>query len=1402
MLGFNARRYHRHEHEQILLQELSKSRPLLILCDNLTESCIDLLTKLIQNLKAAGNPVHIIITTRLKAVNTIDHYSVAVPKLAASEVESLFSLHGQSRGAGPSNSVPGSSSTSQLDVLDGNPAACNLARDYLAKTKAGIWALKPQYHGIWAELFFLYGKDKFSHWLEKNNITDLRETLQFHGINSVDNVLKVDPSFVNFSEENKSRFLNAKTSLQSELNYERLQVMVHLNLNAASRMANSIMNMLSTIGHYWLPIELLIRAWQKLYKEQTDQNALKNVLQLESLGLVQLERHHDAIRAIRVPQSYQEAVLHRFQTEKQASYKKNVQCLAFVISRELNVSQPWDFENDNAQLLFHAYVLARHCVTSSLFTVSARNLIAMAREMCFMFGLSTEARQMSDHLLKMEQLVPENHFAVAYEQIRIDVANLDIFNIYFTDQLIVDILHTVGNRLFTWGQHRLAAVVLDCQVFIMSRCPEKFEQYPDTHAHLGEALLMTGQTQGAVENLAKAADTSFADDTVKRKCTVTSLASALEAAGDYAEAKKCYQQLLDLVGSSSDEQVKVLFRLGEVSNKAGHALDAFGFFSRLLSAENKLKLTKRMKLHAQEGLGLALRKNNDLQESLSSYQSLFAMAREEGEVEFQIKSLAGQADVYTAARMFDSAVRIYQQALNLSDAKFPNHKDRASIMNQLGNCQKSRGQLVAAKEVFENCVSLCAHLGEKRPQAVALGSLGAIHQQMNDLKVALKYHILHLKLAEELKDEQMIVAANGCIGNCYTNLKNYEEAIKYLHVAVEKAEKIKDSTEIGRTYSNLGNVYQLSKQYEQAKQYFERSLDIAIQIGDTVGEARARGNLGNALQSLGEYKKAVQLYEDTIRLSSLSGVNDKMSEGNACHNKGCALEGLKKLPQARQSFEKAITVFEELYKQSSSRETFRPMYLQLTSKSFRRLQYVFAKLNMPLHALEISERSRSRAMIDIVKTRTRQVDASSPDVQFDQITSDDILKIVKLQTAAVILYSICRNDMHIWIIDPASGRIQFACQQIADDPRSESHLEKAIKEATNEITVYENLHKLPSNDVCNESCLEKLYEWLVKPIEQWLPTRNPELVIIPASYIAMVPFGALKGPDNKYLSQKYRIRSVPSVMSLHSTDLFHNFGESVCKALVVGNPDIPAIAVQGQSEPWKPVKLPHAQREAVDVARLFNATALCQKRATKRRVLRDLVDADVVHIATHGNQGMTSLAFSLDDDDQADVSSGKGVNPNLCLLSCQEVENLHLKAKLVVLSSCSSARGQTGDSVMGLARAFLIAGAKAVIVTLWRVPDKATEHLMRFLYRNMQRGSPVAYSLQQAMHQLRCLEQFSHPQHWSAFQVVGSDVLVDFPSPYEIPCVAECAYFSGMEKSLNALGEWTRKEQSGLKVMV
>jgi CHAT domain-containing protein len=107
------------------------------------------------------------------------------------------------------------------------------------------------------------------------------------------------------------------------------------------------------------------------------------------------------------------------------------------------------------------------------------------------------------------------------------------------------------------------------------------------------------------------------------------------------------------------------------------------------------------------------------------------------------------------------------------------------------------------------------------------------------------------------------------------------------------------------------------------------------------------------------------------------------------------------------------------------------------------------------------------------------------------------------------------------------------------------------------------------------------------------------------------------------------------------------------------------------------------------------------------------------------------------------------------LLTASEIADLKLKADLVVLSACSTGKGDiTGDGVIGLSRSLFLAGVPSVMVSLWDVDDAATATLMTAFYRNWQSGKlNKAQSLRQAMLETR--KSFPDPSLWAAFNLVG-----------------------------------------------
>ncbi|HAS44249.1 MAG TPA: hypothetical protein DCS93_27470 [Microscillaceae bacterium] len=108
------------------------------------------------------------------------------------------------------------------------------------------------------------------------------------------------------------------------------------------------------------------------------------------------------------------------------------------------------------------------------------------------------------------------------------------------------------------------------------------------------------------------------------------------------------------------------------------------------------------------------------------------------------------------------------------------------------------------------------------------------------------------------------------------------------------------------------------------------------------------------------------------------------------------------------------------------------------------------------------------------------------------------------------------------------------------------------------------------------------------------------------------------------------------------------------------------------------------------------------------------------------------------------------------VLTAQEVLNLRLDSTdLVVLSACETGRGkiQNGEGVYGLQRAFLSAGAKNVLMSLWKVDDQATQYFMQYFYESWAKDEDVRKAYRTAQRKLR--QEYPSPYYWGAFVLVG-----------------------------------------------
>lgn len=299
-----------------------------------------------------------------------------------------------------------------------------------------------------------------------------------------------------------------------------------------------------------------------------------------------------------------------------------------------------------------------------------------------------------------------------------------------------------------------------------------------------------------------------------------------------------------------------------------------------------------------------------------------------------------------------------------------------------------------------------------------------------------------------------------------------------------------------------------------------------------------------------------------------------------------------------------------------------------------------------------------------------------------------------------------------------------------------------------------------------------LYDQLIAGFQSQLTTHAIKtLAIIPEDDLVNLPFEALLMKDEKnanqsvYLIEEYRVlysysanllwQKMTDKVAAQKDKKFIGFAPSFIAAQSNTGESIREEATQFADFGF--TDLPGAREEVETISLMFGKnnqhieTYIGNQATEKLFKERARTGFDYIHLATHGfildQQKISGVAFHPSRQDQEDG-----------LLLTQEVYNLHLPARLVVLSACETGLGQyvKGEGVIGLTRAFLYAGAHAMVVSLWKVEDKSTAELMTNFYtRGILTKRPPDVALRNA--KLAMIKKGTHPYYWSPFILIGAN---------------------------------------------
>jgi CHAT domain-containing protein len=631
-------------------------------------------------------------------------------------------------------------------------------------------------------------------------------------------------------------------------------------------------------------------------------------------------------------------------------------------------------------------------------------------------------------------------------------------------------------------------------------------------------------------------------------------------------------------------------------------------------------------------------------------------------------------------------------------------------------------------------------------------------------------------------------------------LKHMDEAQALMEWTLAEARKEKMWEHEGQDLLILGQLATLAGERKKARKYLEEAIQSEKKSGlvrvveqsflELSGISRQEGDLKKAGDELGQALQISQQTGDTYYvprvLDALADLKAKMGQPKEAH----------------QLYEQASDIIEGMLSRVSGAYFESSLLSAMTDTYLGDFKLAAEESDVP-EAFEIIEHARGRAVADALRNRradpppapadasirtqianiqTQLINANNQEERgklLDDLTVteekygylNDMLSPSQRQVATqpvsltAAQQSILADEtvLEYVLAEPNSYCLALSHERIAvvKLPAGQAHIDKLVSTFLTKIT---------KGNFAQEEA-KQLYSLLVAPVPESSLLRH--LVIVPDGSLYQLPFDALIDPKGQYLLKIHVVSYAPSTTVLCFLRNRHNENESQMAFLGVGDVPYdlePPVVERGAGrEAMRFVArgiydisgahlyhLQAARQELLDVdqaiGRPRQTLLLLGGDATESKFKSEpLSDFKIIHFAVHGISTPhfpERAALVLGRDPK---SSDDG------LLQFREIARLPLTADLVTLSACDTASGelQGEEGNTGLVQAFLFAGAKSVVASVWSVDDSATELLMKQFYIHLAEKEDKASALRQA--KLDYLEQMGNvaPIYWAAFVLVG-----------------------------------------------
>ena len=773
-----------------------------------------------------------------------------------------------------------------------------------------------------------------------------------------------------------------------------------------------------------------------------------------------------------------------------------------------------------------------------------------------------------------------------------------------------------------------------------------------------------------------------------------------------------------------------------------------------------------------------------------------------------------RAPVYMSLGKFQAAVADYSQAIKFFQ-ELKDARGEAEVAINLGWAYQSMGEIPKTVWSYNRALKIYADLGDKDGQVRARMAAGSMYALVGEPTKALLQYRAAWNMASShqrawiLASYSDILTANNEPAKA---LDYYNDARMLMSRPDRPYIDVSGAAIMGPSLPKLT----LPEAIYQENLAMDPSFDAATLAGITRAElmlenfpiadpfadlallkmrqARNRPGEADVLAISGElhfwqairtpdhdpwpqFKIALRDYSDA--LSVMREVGDRSGEIGVLTDTGMLYDAWKKRKEALSYYLQALDKLEEL--QTSARlEEFRINLAEQASALYQRAVVLQMSLHREEIAFNLSERARSRALLDqlgnpkidlarhapanfatkeealrgenialrrwLAEEMTKPVD----EMDHDQIASiQSRLAVIHQQYEDLTTQLKLSNPEYASFLSVSPITIADLQAQLGPEVTLVSYYTTPSVDIAFVITQHEfRAVKLPATEARisaatatlldfageqNSPSLTQLYKWLIAPIRSELKT--PLLAIAPYGVLHDLPFAALTADGKRYLNDDYTIFLLPSASAWPYVQA-RTKPATGSHALIMANDQ-----VIGQAT------LPHAYEEAQAVASLLGTAPKLGSDATGEVFKTTAGESEIVHLIGHIGSDKESPGFS-----EVAVGGNSTESP----LQLNDILNLKLgKTNLVVLSGCQSNSGarSRADDVSSLSSAFLYAGTPSVIASLWNVDDASTKELMVAFYTHLKEGMGKAEALRAAQQDVR--KNHPNPYYWAGFVLTG-----------------------------------------------